>query len=356
MDCVYLNGRFLTHQIDGIGRFSLELCKQLKAKGIYFKIVVPQWFYYENKEEFNIVKFGRLKSHLWEQIDLFRFLRKHKSPFLLNLSGLGPVFYKNQIITIHDLSFFANPRWFSKSYTLLYKIVTPIVAKSAKRIITVSEFSKTEIVKYLKLPSKKIFVINNAVATNVSLNDKSTEGRFVEDKYILAVSSIDPRKNLQRLINVFAEQELSNVNLILVGKKAKHFNVSLKSIPENVTFTGYVSDDTLKNIYQNCEFFIYPSLYEGFGIPPLEAMSNNCAVIAGDIPSLKEVCGSAAVYVNPYDETDIKNAIFKFLKNKPLVEEMKIRGRLKVSEYSWTASGDKLIHLLKVHCENSPNR
>lgn len=341
---IIVNGRFLTHKMDGISRFSYELCRQLKINGVRFKIVVPKWVELVDEQGFEVIRYGKLKSHFWEQIDLYRFLKKNDSPILINLSGLGPLFYKNQIITIHDLSFFANPRWFSRAYTWFYKLATPIVAQSAKKIITVSEFSKSEIIKYLNVDRSKITVIHNAVANE--LVDKNLAEKFIEEKYVLAVSSIDPRKNLQRLLNVFAEPELQNMKLVLVGKKAEHFNVKLKQLSQNVVFTGYVSDEDLKKLYKNSELFIYPSLYEGFGIPPLEAMSNNSAVILSNIPSLKEIFGDAADYVDPYNESEIKQVLLRCLSSNNIRDTLKQKGMNKSTEYSWEKSGNSLISLI----------
>lgn len=349
---VYINGRFLCHKMDGISRFSLEICKQLKRLGLDFKVVIPKWLEYENEECFEIVRFGSLKSHLWEQIDLLRFLNSQGNPLLVNLSGLGPLFYKNQIITIHDLSFYENKKWFSKSYTLFYSIATPILSRNACKILTVSNFSKSEIIKYLKVDEEKIEVIYNAVANEVENrveNSKisSVVNDILEHKYILAVSSIDPRKNLQRLIDSFLELKLENYKLVLVGKTSNHFNVKLRADSKSVVFTGFVSDSELSMLYRKCEFFIYPSLYEGFGIPPLEAMKNDCTVIASEIPSLKEVCSDAALYVNPLDIESIKKGMLKIIEDPVLKEELKRKGSLRLEFFKWTHSGEKVLSLIK---------
>lgn len=351
-DIVYVNGRFLCHKMDGIGRFSLEICKQLKKSNLDFKIVIPKWLEYKNEEGFEIVKFGNFKSHFWEQIDLLRFLKSKESPLLLNLSGLGPLFYKNQIITIHDLSFYENKKWFSKAYTFFYSTATPILVKNAIKILTVSEFSKTEIIKHLKIDEKKIEVIYNAVANDVEkrfddLQISPIVNSVLVHKYILAVSSIDPRKNLQRLIDSFLQLNLAGYKLVLVGKSSSHFNVKLLSDSESIIFTGFVSDPDLSILYKKCEFFIYPSLYEGFGIPPLEAMKNGCAVIVSDIPSLKEVCSDAALYVNPADTESIKNGILKIIKDSVLKSDLKLKGNLRSEFFKWEISGEKIYDLIK---------
>lgn len=349
---VYINGRFLCNKMDGISRFSFEICKQLKRLGLDFKIVIPKWLEYENEESFEIVRFGNLKSHFWEQIDLLRFLKTKGNPLLLNLSGLGPLFYNNQIITIHDLSFYENKKWFSKSYTLFYSIATPVLARNALKILTVSNFSKTEIIKYLKIDEKKIEVIYNAAVNDLEKSSDNIQispivNSILNDKYVLAVSSIDPRKNLQRLINSFLELNLENYKLVLVGKISNHFNVKLSSNSKSVIFTGFVSDSELSILYKKCEFFIYPSLYEGFGIPPLEAMKNDCAVIVSEIPSLKEVCSDAALYVNPFDTENIKNGMLKIIEDSGLKEELKRKGSLRSEFFKWKDSGEKVHNLIK---------
>ncbi|MEZ7497291.1 glycosyltransferase family 1 protein [Flavobacterium sp. Arc3] len=337
--------------MDGISRFSLEICKQLKKLGLDFKIIIPKWVVYENKEGFEIVQFGHLKSHFWEQIDLLRFLKSKGNPLLLNLSGLGPLFYKNQIITIHDLSFYDNKKWFSKAYTLFYSIATPISAKNALKILTVSDFSKTEITKYLKIDEGKIEVVYNAVANDLekfsyNIQISPIVSCVVDRKYILAVSSIDPRKNLQRLIDSFLELNLKDYKLVLVGKTSSHFNIKLRSNPESVIFTGFVSDSDLSVLYKKCDFFIYPSLYEGFGIPPLEAMRNDCAVVVSDIPSLREVCSDAALYVDPFDNESIKNGILKIITDSKLKEELKLKGSSRSRFFKWEVSGVKVYDVI----------
>lgn len=350
-ETIYINGRFLCNKMDGISRFSLEICKQLKSLGLDFKVIIPKWAEYENTECFEIVRFGNLKSHFWEQIDLLRFLNSKGSPLLLNLSGLGPLFYKNQIITIHDLSFYANKKWFSKAYTLFYSIATPILARNAKKILTVSNFSKSEIIKYLKIEALKIEVVYNAVATDLNKEHKNYQASSAVDsilnsKYILAVSSIDPRKNLQRLIDAFLVLKLEDYKLVLVGKTSSHFNVKLKSNSENIIFTGFVSDLELSLLYKNCDFFIYPSLYEGFGIPPLEAMCNGCAVMVSDIPSLREVCLDAAIYINPFETESIKRGMLRMIEDLNLKRELKEKGSLRCDFFKWEDSGEKVYNII----------
>jgi len=332
--------------MDGITRFSLELCKQLKQQNVSFGIVIPKWLCYDNPESFHLIRYGNLKSHFWEQMDLPRFLNKEGMPFLINLSGIGPLWYKKQIITIHDLSFYVNGKWFSKAYTIFYSFATPIVARNSLAILTVSEFSKNEIVKYLKVNASKISVINNAASGYFEKSLQRLPQPVTDEKYILAVSSHDPRKNLQRLINVFLQNDMEGFKLILVGGGANHFNVRLSGYSENIIYKGFVEDQELLSLYENCFLFVYPSLYEGFGIPPLEAMKNNCAVVASDIPSLREVCGDAAIYIDPYSEQSIKEGIFRIIKDSSMKIELQEKGKIRSTLFNWEKSGKELYSVI----------
>lgn len=337
---IVVNGRFLTQNITGVNRFAIEICKQLKALGVEFKIVVPYWF---NGPDFglDIIRYGKLRSHFWEQVDLLRFLRAHNSPLLVSFSGLGPVLYTNQIFTIHDLSFLVNPKWFSKPYYLLYATLTPILARKARLIITVSEFSKCEIVKLLNIRSSKIVVVPNAVdhiPTCITSRSNAQE-------FILAVSSLDPRKNLIRLVQAYRALNRPDIKLVLVGMAQSHFNFKIEddSFGSSVCFTGYVSDERLHELYSTAKFFIYPSLYEGFGIPPLEAMKSGAAVICSDIPSLREVCGDAAYYIDPYCVKSLSDGLNVLLNDNILRDRLIEYGGKQVQTYSWRTSAERLI-------------
>lgn len=345
----YINGRFLTQPITGVNRFALEICKSLKVMKVRFSLIVPEWYNYNNEYGFDLVYYGKLKSHFWEQVDLLRFLKTKKSPLLLNLSGLGPIFYSNQVITIHDLSFYVNPNWFSFFYRKFYGIVTPVLAKKSKAILTVSLFSKSEIIKYLPVKDDKITVIYNAVS-EFSLNQNSQNANKLNDrKYILAVSSLDARKNHQILIDAFNCEEFTAYDLLLVGKSAKHFkfNLSEYSGKENIKFLGYVTDNELSNLYHNATVFIYPSLYEGFGIPPLEAMAHSCPVIVSDITVFREVCGDAAVYVDPENIDSVRKGILNVLNNERLRVKLIDSGKNRVKQFSWMSSAEKVSVVIK---------
>lgn len=345
---VYINGRFLTQPVTGVNRFALEICKALAELRYDFRVVVPGSVGNRKDLPFELCSFGNLTSHFWEQIDLLRFLRKEGTPLLVNLSGLGPLYYRNQIITIHDLSFYRQPEWFSRPYRMFYSFATPVISRSAQAIITVSEFSKGEIIKYLNTDPGKIVVVPNAVSANITQDEGSgMDKEILKKKYLLAVSSLDPRKNHQRLIEAFGQDGFKDYNLLLVGKGSRNFNVRLETGDNSrIKFLGYISDADLSLLYKRAELFVYPSLYEGFGIPPLEAMANGCAVVVSDIESLREVCGDAAEYVNPQSASSIGEGVLNVLHDEGLRGELVSRGMKRAAYFSWQRSAERLLALL----------
>jgi glycosyltransferase involved in cell wall biosynthesis len=342
---IYINGKFLTQQISGVQRFAIEILKELDNLSLPYLILAPQGSIHPELETLLKVKvIGTRSGTLWEQIDLPLYLNKRTKPLLLNLCNTGPLLYRNQIATIHDLSFLVNPKWFSWKFVLWYKFMIPILARTAKHLITVSEFSKNELINLLGITPSKISVVYNAVAfKKVTLTSKpNTYG-----KYLLFVGSIDPRKNLETLIKAFQAADLPDMKLLLVGKINKNFNQVNLGVVQNIVQLGNVDDEDLAHLYQHAFAFVYPSLYEGFGIPPLEAMAFSCPVICSNAASLPEVCGDAALYFEPLDTTELTNALIQ-IDQQPAIRQELIRNGLKrASLFLWKTSSLKLANIIK---------
>ncbi len=339
----YINGRFLTQPITGINRFAYELSREL-GKLLPLKILVPKGRIHTayNVSEFNIIEYGKLKSQLWEQVCLPIYFFGKKNYLLLNFSGLGPVLITSKITTIHDISFLRNPGWFSKRYYLFYKLFTPLAIRTSLKILTVSDFSKSEIIFYYKIPSSKIEVIHNAVIPGYKplLNEPTNK------KYVLTVGSLDPRKNFSVLLKVFQDIRMHDIDLHIVGTTNKVFgNLGFKQEDyPNIKFLGRISDEQLAYEYANASLFILPSLYEGFGIPPLEALNYNCPIILSDIPVFHEIFENAAFYFDPNNINDIIMAITGVL-NGSYSFDNREKDRI-ISKYSWNKSAAKLYHMI----------
>lgn len=348
----YINGRFLTQKMTGIQRFAWQMCLSLVQNGVDICVIMPGSKTEKRDYPFKTIEYGTDMGPLWEQIFLPLFLFKHPDAELISFSGLGPIFAKRHISTIHDLSFFANKNWFSLPYRLYYRILTPILARKCKALITVSEFSKSEIVKYLGINPNKIVVIYNAVAD--TFFDKSEEGsidaRF-QKPFVLAVSSLDPRKNFSMLVQAFEESDIETHKLYIIGAYHAAFSqTNLTHKSGKIEFLGHVDDNILKQAYRHASLFIYPSLYEGFGIPPLEAMASGCPVLLSDIEVFHEIDGNNALYCDPNNKEDIiKNIKFALdAKNAHFISDLKDKGFAKSRCYNWEASGLKLkMALLK---------
>lgn len=343
-----VNGRFLTQKPTGVHRYAFEICNQLAEFGVDFYVAVPKEINPDYKINFKTVQCGELNGHLWEQISLPKYLKQEGRPLLLSFSGCGPLNYSNQIITIHDVSHERHPEWFSKNYCRFYGYMMPRIGKKAHAIITVSEFSKKEIIETLNLPSEKIHVINCSIPSYHTTENDPISGNS-DEKYILSVSSMDPRKNFIRLVEAFNKIKDKSVKLYIIGMQFKAFNTPdmEKLNQENVILTGYLDDDSLRKMYKNALFSVYPSLYEGFGIPPLESMSYGCPVITSDIPALREVSGEAALYANPLDIADMSLKMDLLIRDTELRNKLSEKGREQVAKYSWSKSTRQVLDLVK---------
>lgn len=348
-----VNGRYLTQKATGVHRYAFEICNKLHEMGVDFHVAVPKEIHPDYKFSFKVVKCGSFNTHLWEQISLPRYLKRIGSPLLISFTGCGPLNYSNQIMTIHDVSHERYPEWFSKNYYRFYHYMMPRIGKKAHAVLTVSEFSKKEIVDTLGINAEKIHVVHS----NVPFHNKPSKEEVLSftrnpeaEKYILAVSSMDPRKNFIRLVEAFDKIKDKSVKLYIIGMSFKAFNTPdlQKLIWENVHLPGYIPDEKLQTMYQNALLSVYPSLYEGFGLPPLESMTYGCPVINSDIPALREVSQDAALYVDPYNVDDITQKIEQLLVDEPLRKELQEKGLLQIKKYSWDKSAKQVYELAQL--------
>jgi glycosyltransferase involved in cell wall biosynthesis len=285
-----VNCRFATQSTTGVQRYALECAKILKdILGDSVVFIAPKGIInLKIKEELKIKQIGLFKGHLWEQINLplYSFMN---SATLFCFCGMPPILYNRLIYTIHDLSFIRHPEFFNYFYQFFYKIFTKIAYKRCMRISTVSEFTRKELIDVYG--PREIDIVNNSISHLTGKNIRPVLPNFLMNcDFILTVGSLDPRKNIQKLINVFIREEL-DVTLVIVGKKNSVFSGDGIKAPnlKNVIFTGYLADDELAACYINAKCFFYPSMYEGFGIPPLEAIFYGTPVAVSDIPVHREV-------------------------------------------------------------------
>lgn len=284
--------------------------------------------------------------YIWrERLDLMHFPH-------FNVPLFCPVKF---VLTIHDLILIRyptirattlNPLYY-KLKNLAYKIVIALAVRRAKKILAVSEFTKNDIIKRFKIAPEKIAVTYEGVAAF----NKEGGGDFMRKPYLLYVGNAYPHKNLEGLIKIFAriKKDRPDLSLVLVGKD-DYFYSRLKKIAADfpdVIFPGYVPDSELAGMYANALAYVFPSYYEGFGLPPLEAMARGLPVASSNESCLPEILGDAALYFNPDDETDMKNKIERIIIDEKLREDLRSRGYEQVKKYSWRDCAEKTLEIYK---------
>lgn len=349
---IAVNARFLTQPITGVQRYALEISRRIKKLHPETRFFAPQNIIHrEVAAELEAESFGHLRGHIWEQLELPRQLRRNDNPLLLCLATAAPLYYSRKIVTIHDLSFRHFPHAVSWRFRKLYEAMIPRILSSSLHITTVSDFSKRDICSAYGILPEHISVIANASSFPICAeNTHSTTQRT-----IVAVGSLQPYKNLEFLINAFAifnRDQRTPYKLKIVGSADKRV---FRKIPthgdtgdtKNVELTGRIDDQSLLNLYMSAQCFVFPSLFEGFGIPPLEAMACNCPVLASTAASIPEVCGDAALYFDPKDTHDLVQKLREITTNAELRADLVQRGRKNVGRFSWEQTTTQILNLTK---------
>ncbi len=265
-----------------------------------------------------------------------------------------------KVVVFHDLSFLYYPEFFSFKKRYWHFLQNPKKqAKNADMIITVSESTKFDIVEFYKIEEKKIKVIYPGVNRNFKPLFKNEILESVRKKYdlperfILYFGTIEPRKNIEGIISAFEKvREKEKISLVLAGTFGWLFDDILNKaknskFKNDIVFTGFVNQNDKVHIYNMAELFLYPSFFEGFGMPPLEAMACGVPAIVSNCSSMPEVVGDSAVLVNPYNENEIAQAILAILKDEKLKKTFKEKGILRSKKFSWEKAGKETLKVLK---------
>jgi len=259
----------------GVQRFAEEISLQIEYMRDDVILLVPDVKAIKKQsllKRFNIEEVPGLNGHLWEQITLPLYLLRRKSPLLINLGNTAPVFYSHQVVTHHDITYLKYPKSFPFSFRLLYRIISPLMIRNSKQVVTVSQFSRSEISSQYRCQEEKIKIIYNAVS-DLFEPTKEVTSEPDKERYLLAVSSTNYHKNFHGLIDAFSDANL-DIDLKIIGDSADVFStLDLKRNHPRIHFVGRVNDDELVKLYQHATAFVFPSFYEGFGIPPLEAQA-----------------------------------------------------------------------------------
>jgi glycosyltransferase involved in cell wall biosynthesis len=350
----------------GIGRYIENLIKQLEKidkKNQYFIFLQKNNFDDYNPKNNNFKKvLANFKVYGFGEQFIFPFLlNKHKLDLVHFTHFSAPILYfKKYIVTIHDLiiSHYPGSRattlnpLFYKIKIFFYKIVIKIVASRAKKVVAVSKYTKEDINKLLKINLQKIEVIYEGVdlpreSKLDCIKVKSDLG--IKKEFFLYVGSAYPHKNLELLLQVMKKVD-EKYQLVLVGRKNYFYNkledeINKLKLENKIILTDYLDDQKLSCLYKSAKLYVFPSLIEGFGLPPIEAQSYGLPVLSSNSSCLPEILGNSAIYFNPNKVDDLKNKLSKIISDTNLREGLIQKGEENIKKYSWQSCAKKTLSL-----------
>jgi glycosyltransferase involved in cell wall biosynthesis len=334
-----VNARFVTQSLTGIQRYCYELALRLRNGSLLAPSAALED--YKGVQGRVNVTGGYLGGHPWEQFALPLAVPRRQA--LFSPAGCGPLAHLNQVITIHDLAPLENPEWYSPGFALWYSRLLPVLARRVRNIVTVSEFCKQRIVERLRVDERKVTVAWEA-ASSVFSPRSADETQSVFDSfgirkpYFLFVGAVSGRKNLPRLLAAWNRvvDRLNGASLVMVGKTGLRFadKGALGALPKQVMQLGSVNDQDLACLYTAAQGLLYPSLYEGFGLPILEAMACGCPVLTSSCTAMPEVAGDSAIIVDALSEDAIASGI-RELMDENRAADLRRRGFRRCRDFSW---------------------
>jgi glycosyltransferase involved in cell wall biosynthesis len=352
---IVINGRFLTQRASGVQRFAMEAIKAIDAlldrdyaalKG-YVEIVAPRKARDFSLKNIPLRRAGFFSGYAWEQ---FEFPLHAGGGLLLNLCMLGPLITRHQIVVVHDATVRALPDNFSARFRAAYGFLLPRLCRRAELTVTVSEFSRGEIGKWYGADISKMPVcqeggdhITAVTADPTVLCRLDLVGR----KFFLGVGVDSANKNIATVVAAFHKAKLDDAVLVLTGARdPKVFGQIDQIQSEGVRMVGFISDADLRTLYEHALALVFPSFYEGFGLPPLEAMTCGCPVIISNQPALLEVCGDAALHCRADDTAGIMQHMQALHIDHALRARLSAAGKQRAERFTWEATARNLLD----HC------
>ncbi|MEM7705887.1 MAG: glycosyltransferase family 1 protein [Pseudomonadota bacterium] len=356
---LWINARFLGRPVTGVERVAREILEVIAHdyvdhEGLLHidgrrwrpRLIAPRSVRCDSPwPNLPLVRIGPGNGHMWEQTTLALCTA---GDWLLNLCNTGPVFKRRQISFLHDAQPFAIPENFSFAFRAWYRWLYRLQSRNAYRIAVNSRFTAGELARHIGLDPGKTVLCPLGVDHAEGILDELSEERHAslpEGPFLLVVSSSSPNKNIGGVMAALAELGEKAPPCVMVGQLDQRHFASVSLNPELIHHLGYVSDAVLKKLYRHASGLVFPSYYEGFGLPPLEAMAHGCPVIVSNCSAMPEVCGDAAIYCDPSRPASIANAIAGLLQ-----EERPERRRTAVQQharrYSWSHAASNLINTL----------
>lgn len=356
---IVINGRFLTQKTNGVQRFAIETTHAIDAlldsegfrplKGRIEMIAPPKARDFPLRN-IPVRRTGLFHGYAWEQMELPLYAA---GKLLLNLCMLGPLVTRHQIVVVHDATVRALPNNFSLRFRAAYGFLIPRLCARADLAITVSEFSRQEIGKWYGADISKIPICYEGGdhITTVPA-DTGVLDRFGlrDQKFLLGVGVVSKNKNIDMLLTAFQQARLDDTQLVLTGARNDSVHGRLADIEsENVRVVGYVDDGELRALYEHALALTYPSRYEGFGLPPLEAMNCGCPVIISDQAALVEVARDAALQCGVDDVSELTRLMQAVHADPLLRERLAFAGFERARRFTWRETARRLLnHCLQV--------
>ncbi len=358
LERVVFNGRFLTQVQTGVQRYAAETLRALDGllaadaglrERYDFVLAVPAGVAAQPLplRHIRVASVAGRGGHGWEQGPLWWFSR---GAYLVNFNYSGPLLKRRQLITVHDATVKAMPSAFKRSYRWVHNVLVAVLGRTALDVMTVSDFSRTELARWFGLSRPDILVGREGGEHAVLAADDAAvlqRHGLQAGRYILGVGSVKPNKNyglLGRAMRLLPDYPLP---VAIAGARDISIFNGDAVLPESFRFLGFVPDAELSALYRQAAWFVFPSLYEGFGLPAIEAMAHGCPVLAARAASIPEVCGDAALYFDPHDESDLVRTLQRVLHEPALRAELLARAPQQLKRYNWRANAQILLELLQ---------
>jgi len=369
---IALDGMSLVSQLTGVGHYTLELARNLAlaAPTDSFTLVSPQPMLPSTLEAIQNPSVPNL-SHVtlargalnrrWWSVGLPRYLSKSAFDLFHGTNYEIPLWSRRpSVVTIHDLSLLLHSDAHERHLVRRARWRLPLMVKAASKIITPSNSVKTEVCETFKVESEKVSVTPEAPRPSFRRSQDGEASKLrtrfgITEDFVLCVGTIEPRKNLRRVVDAF-ERLLRTTSLspklVIAGGQGWLMDdftsyIRGKGLQDAVYLTGYLEDQDLGALYSSCKAFVYPSLYEGFGLPPLEAMACGAPVICSGIPALIETVGTAARLVDPYNVDDLAQALFELLSDERVQEHYARLGMAHVQKFSWEQTATRTLEVYR---------
>jgi glycosyltransferase involved in cell wall biosynthesis len=354
---IILNGKFLSAPPTGVHRVAEELANALAdlrdenhpaVAGISLEVWVPK----DATDQAHRIRWpSRTVKPLvhipWEQLTL---PVRAGNRTILSLCNIGPAAQSNAITMIHDAQVHLSPQSYSLPFRLWYRFIQPLFAKRHRLLLTVSDYSRGELTKAGLGTIERIATVHNGVdhvlrqPADGSVLDRL---RLRDVHYVLALATTQAHKNIGVLLKAFADPSLADLRLVLFGSAdASDFVAAGHAVPAGVRFAGRVSDGEMRALLESARCLAFPSLTEGFGLPPLEAMILGCPAVVAPCGALPEVCGKAALYADPSEPQDWVRQILSICRDQVFRSQLQRESRLHANKYSWRQAGLKLAEIL----------